>query len=118
MPRTLSAERAARASEKKRLHNRSIKTTIKTYIVNAEAAIASGDVEKAKIAVKDAIGKIDKAVKVNIIHDNTGARRKANIMKKLNKAFGVQTLTAGEKKPVKKPATRRKTAKKAAKTAE
>jgi small subunit ribosomal protein S20 len=115
LPRTISAERAARASEVKHQRNRSIKTTVKTYISIAETVIASGDNEKAKQAVKEAISKVDLAVKSGVLHSNTGARRKSVLMKKLNKAFGPQVLTAEAKKPTKKT-TRRRTVKK--KTAE
>jgi small subunit ribosomal protein S20 len=112
LPRTLSAERAARAAEVKRQRNRSVRTAIKTYISNAETAIASGDIEKAKMAVKEAISQVDLAVKGKVLHANTGARRKSNLMKKLNKAFGAQLLAGEVKKPVKKKATRRRTVKK------
>jgi small subunit ribosomal protein S20 len=111
LPRTISALRSARVAEVKHQRNRSIKTAVKTYISNAEAAIASGDNEKANQAVKEAIIKVDLAVKRGVMHDNTGARRKSVLMKKLNKAFGPQVLTAEAKKPAKKT-TRRKTVKK------
>jgi small subunit ribosomal protein S20 len=117
LPRTLSAERAARAAEVKHQRNRSTKTAVKTYIINAEAAITAGDAEKAKLAVKEAISKVDLAVKAKVMHANTGARRKSNLMKRLNKSFGTQLLTAEEKKPVKKKATRRRTVKKTVKPA-
>jgi len=111
LPRTISALRSARVAEVKHQRNRSTRTVVKTYISNAEAAIASGDNEKAKQAVKEAITKVDLAVKGGVMHDNTGARRKSLLMKKLNKAFGPQVLTAEAKKPAKKT-TRRKTEKK------
>jgi small subunit ribosomal protein S20 len=113
LPRTISAERAARVSEVRHQRNRSVKTAVKTYISNAETAITSGDNEKAKLAVKEAISKVDLAIKSGIMHANTGARRKALLMKNLNKAFGPQVLTAEAKKPAKKKTTaRRKTVKK------
>jgi small subunit ribosomal protein S20 len=113
LPRTISAERAARASEVKHQRNRSAKTTVKTYISNAETAITSGDNEKAKLAVKGAISKVDLAVKSGLMHANTGARRKSGLMKKLNKAFGAQVLPAKKaKKPAKKTTARRRTVKK------
>ena len=87
MPRTISALRSARVAEVKHQRNRSIKTAVKTYIGTAEAAIASGDNEKARQAVKEAIIQVDLAVKRGVMHDNTGARRKSVLMKKLNKAL-------------------------------
>ncbi|OGO17820.1 MAG: 30S ribosomal protein S20 [Chloroflexi bacterium RBG_16_48_7] len=111
MPRTKTAERAAREAEAKRQRNRGVRSATKTYIDKAEGVIAAGDVAKAKVAVKDAISRVDKAVKSNIIHPNTAAHRKSSLMKKLNKAFGGnQTLLAREakaKKATKKPAAKK-----------
>jgi small subunit ribosomal protein S20 len=97
VPNTKTAERAARESEYKKQRNRSTRSAVKTYIDRAADMIAAGDEEKAKQAVNEAFKHIDKAAKNNTIHENTASRRKANLMKKLNKAFGNQTLTATTK---------------------
>jgi small subunit ribosomal protein S20 len=99
VPRTKTAERAAREAEAKRQRNRSVKSSTKTYIDKAQEMIAGGDASKAKVAVKEAISKVDKAVKSNIIHPNTAGHRKSMLMRKLNKAFGgSQALPAKEAK--------------------
>jgi len=120
VPRTKTAERAAREAEAKRQRNRAVKSSTKTYIDKAEEVIAGGDAAKAKVAVKEAISRVDKAVKSKIIHPNTAAHRKSNLMKKLNKAFGAQVLPAREakvKKAVKKPAAKKAKAPAVKKTA-
>jgi small subunit ribosomal protein S20 len=104
VPRTKTAERAAREAEAKKLRNRGVKSATKTYIDKAEEAIAGGDVDKARAAVKDAISRVDKAVKSGIIHANTASHRKAKMMKKLNKAFGAQALPTRKKATPKKKA--------------
>jgi len=111
VPNTKTAERAAREADIKKQRNRSTKSAVKTYIDRAEEVIAGGDAEKAKAAVLEAFSKVDKAAKSKTLHANTVARRKSSLMKKLNKAFGNQTLTAVSK-PAKKAA--KKTAKKTA----
>ncbi len=114
MPRTKTAERAAREAEAKRQRNRGVKSSTKTYIDKAEETIAGGDAAKAKVAVKEAISKVDKAVKSKIIHPNTAGHRKSMLMRKLNKAFGgAQALPAREakaRKAAKKPAVKKEKA--------
>ena len=102
MTKTTSAERAARTAETKRKQNRSAKSATKTAVDKAREAVASKDLEKSKLAVKAAISRVDKAVKRKIMHPNTGARRKAGLMKKLNRAYAPQTLPPRAKPTAKK----------------
>ena len=86
MPNTKSAEKQMRATEKKRLRNKSVKSLAKTNIVKAEELIFSGKLEAAKDAVVTAISSLDKAAEKGIIHPNNAARRKSRLLKKLNQA--------------------------------
>ena len=92
MPRSKSAEKAARSGEKKRIRNRSMKSTTKTYMARAEKLIQSNDVEQAKAAVARTITALDKAAQKRIIHPNTVSRRKSRLMRKLNKAMPSQAV--------------------------
>jgi small subunit ribosomal protein S20 len=82
MPNNASAEKRMRQEKKRRLHNRSIKSTVKTYITKAREAIDDGD--DAEEAVRAAVSKLDKAAKKGVIHRNNAARRKSRLMKRLN----------------------------------
>ena len=84
MPRSKSAEKAARASERKRLRNKSVRSATKTKMTRAEELISSNELEPAREAVTTAISALDKAAKKGVIHPNTAARRKSRLMKKLN----------------------------------
>jgi small subunit ribosomal protein S20 len=86
LPRTKSAERAARVSEKRRVVNRSIKSATKTHITSAEKLISENKLEPAREAVKKAVSALDRAAKRKVLHPNTAARRKSRLTKKLNKA--------------------------------
>jgi small subunit ribosomal protein S20 len=99
--KSTSAERAARSSETKRQQNRSLKSAGKSKIIKAGEQIASGDREKANVALNDAIRSLDKSVKKKILHLNTASRRKSSLVKKFNKAFGKESRVA-EKKPAAK----------------
>jgi small subunit ribosomal protein S20 len=77
-----------RQEQKRRAHNRSIKSRVKTYITKARQAIAAptADVEEATEAVRDAVSELDRAAKKGVLHKNNAARRKSRLMKQLNAA--------------------------------
>ena len=84
MPRSKSAEKAARAAKRKQLRNKSVRSATKTHLIQAEKLISSNEPEPAREAVTTAISALDKAAKKGVIHPNTAARRKSRLMKKLN----------------------------------
>lgn len=86
MPKSKSSQKAARAAERKRLRNKSIRSATKTYVTRAEGLILSNELEAAETAVIAAISALDKAATKKVIHPNTAARRKSRLMKKLNQA--------------------------------
>ena len=86
MPKSKSAEKAARASERKRLRNKSVRSATKTHVTRAEKLISSNEPEPAQDAVATAISALDRAAKKGVVHPNTAARRKSRLMKKLNQA--------------------------------
>ena len=86
MPRSLSAEKAARTAERKRLRNKSLKSSTKTHFTQAEKLIAANQLEPAQKAVADTISALDRDAKKGVIHPNTAARRKSRLMKKFNQA--------------------------------
>lgn len=87
MPNSRSAAKRMRQEQKRRLHNRSIKSAVKTEITKARNAIASGvDPEVAEAAVRAAVSALDRAAKKGVIHKNNAARRKSRLMKLFNAA--------------------------------
>jgi len=76
--------KVARTAERRRLRNRLVRRSVKTYIVKAESSADAGE-ESAYQKTVLAISSIDKAVGKGIIHRNKGARLKSRLMKKLNK---------------------------------
>jgi small subunit ribosomal protein S20 len=77
-------KKAARTAERKRLRNRLLGRSVKTYIAKAKSSVDAGE-KSAYQKVMLAISGIDKAVSKGIIHRNKGARLKARLMKNLNK---------------------------------
>jgi small subunit ribosomal protein S20 len=86
LPGSKSAQKQIRATESKRLKNKSITSLCKTSITKAEKLIFSGELESAKEAVAVAITSLDKAAEKGVIHPNNAARRKSRLVKKLNEA--------------------------------
>ena len=74
MPILKNAKKALRASERKRVINRRVKTRVKTYLDKVKK---SSDVKDAPAA----FSAIDKAVKKNLMHRNKAARLKSQVAK-------------------------------------
>ncbi|GIF68683.1 30S ribosomal protein S20 [Asanoa ishikariensis] len=75
-----------RQNEKRRLRNKSVKSSLKTAIRKFHEATAAGDTEKAAVLMRDATRKLDKAVSKGVIHKNQAANRKSAIAKKATPA--------------------------------
>ncbi|HLL79674.1 MAG TPA: 30S ribosomal protein S20 [Ktedonobacteraceae bacterium] len=84
MPNNAAARKRMRQEAKRRLHNRSIKSLVKTQVTKARVALSSG--QNAEEAVRLAASELDRAAKKGVIHRNNAARRKSRLMKQLNKA--------------------------------
>jgi len=82
MPNNAAAKKRMRQEQKRRLHNRSIKSLVKTQVTKARVAIATD--EDAEAAVRAAVSELDRAAKKGVIHHNNAARRKSRLMKQLN----------------------------------
>ena len=71
-------------NEKRRQANASFKSSLKTAIKNVEAAVASGEKEKAIETLSLAYKKLDKATAKGIHHKNYANRQKARLSNKVN----------------------------------
>ena len=72
-----------KTNEKARLRNKAVKSSLKTAIRKARVAAASGDVEKATVANREAAQKLDKAVSKGVIHKNQAANKKSALAHKV-----------------------------------
>jgi small subunit ribosomal protein S20 len=86
MPNNAAAEKRMRQEQKRRAHNRSVKSIVKTQVTKARQAITTTKVsaEDAEAAVRAAVSELDRAAKKGVIHKNNAARRKSRLMKQLN----------------------------------
>lgn len=84
MPNTESAKRAMRKAERRRVRNKSQRSTLKTLVkkVRTTAATSEGESKEALAVV---IKKLDQAAAKHLIHKNKAARTKSRLMKLVNK---------------------------------
>ena len=84
MPNIKSAIKRVSVIEKKTLQNNMVKSAYKTAVKTFEAAVAEGNKEKAEVAFKEAVKKVDQACTKGVLKANTASRKKSNLAKKLN----------------------------------
>lgn len=84
MSTSKQSNKVARTAERKRLRNRLVRRSLKTYVGKAKSSADAGE-ESAYQKTMIAISSIDKAVSKGIIHRNKGARLKSRLIGKLNK---------------------------------
>ena len=87
MPKGKTDTKRFEKQEKRRIRNRAVRSTVKTYVSRARDTIAGGGQEEPMLeSVKRAIQALDRAAKKGILHRNNAARRKSRLMKRLNAA--------------------------------
>lgn len=80
-----SALKRHRQSLKRNLRNRVTKTRIKNAVKAVRSAVEAKDVEKAQLAVVDAVKVLDKAATKKVIHWRQAARRISRLQQAVNK---------------------------------
>ncbi|WP_299595496.1 30S ribosomal protein S20 [uncultured Microbulbifer sp.] len=85
MANSPQAKKRARQNEKRRNHNASLRSMVRTYIKKVVAAIDAGDAEKAKTAYAEAVPVIDRMADKGIIHKNKAARHKSRLNAQVKK---------------------------------
>jgi small subunit ribosomal protein S20 len=73
------ARKRARQGEKRRTHNASLRSLVRTVIKKVDAAVSTGDAEAAKAAYASAVPVIDRMADKGIIHKNKAARHKSRL---------------------------------------
>ncbi|MGK0468006.1 30S ribosomal protein S20 [Clostridium sp.] len=79
-----SAKKRIKVTAFKTAKNTMIKSALKTTVKKFETAIASGNVEEAKVTYASVVKALDMSVTKGILHINKAARRKSRLAAKLN----------------------------------
>ena len=85
MPNIKSAKKRVLVSKENYEHNKAYRSALRTAVKKADAAIDAKSDDMAAV-VTAAVKKIDQAANRNLIHKNCAARKKSNLVSKLNKA--------------------------------
>ncbi len=68
-----------RQNEKRRLRNKSVKSSLKTAVRKFRETVEAGDAEQASALMREASRQLDKAASKGVIHKNQAANRKSAI---------------------------------------
>ncbi|MDT8399004.1 MAG: 30S ribosomal protein S20 [Pseudomonadales bacterium] len=79
MANTPQARKRAKQTEKRRRHNASFRSMVRTYLKKVIAAIESANYEQASTAYNEAVPVIDRMADKGIIHKNKAARHKSRL---------------------------------------
>ena len=79
MANSVQAKKRARQNEKRRQHNASLRSMVRTYIKKVDAAIASGDHATAQEAYNGSVPVLDRRADKGILHKNKAARHKSRL---------------------------------------
>ena len=79
MANSAQARKRARQAEKRRRHNASRRSMVRTYIKKVQAAIDAEDAEAANAALASAVPIIDRMAARGILHKNKAARHKSRL---------------------------------------
>jgi small subunit ribosomal protein S20 len=88
MPTSSSAKKRLRQNIKHRLHNRTIKSALRTQIKKLREAMKEGNITVAEEQMIATTKKIDKSRTKGVLHKNTASRMKSHLAKSLNKLKG------------------------------
>ncbi|MEI7948716.1 MAG: 30S ribosomal protein S20 [Gammaproteobacteria bacterium] len=79
MANTVQAQKRAKQAEKRRQHNASFRSMVRTYLKKVIAAIETKDHAAATAAYVEAVPVIDRMADKGIIHKNKAARHKSRL---------------------------------------
>lgn len=84
--RTKSALKANRQNVKRREHNRTMRSKLRSALKSIRASLDAKDVTGAKTALSKTVSLVDKMATKGIIHANTAGRYKSRLATRLQKA--------------------------------
>ncbi len=79
MANIASARKAARQSEKRRVHNASQRSELRSAIKRVRKAIEAGDKAAARVVLRDSTKVLDSIADKRIIHKNKASRHKSRL---------------------------------------
>ncbi|HWE94782.1 MAG TPA: 30S ribosomal protein S20 [Tepidisphaeraceae bacterium] len=84
MAHSLSAKKRIRQNLKSRARNRARKELVKIQLKSFNAAVTTGDLNKAETELRAVASRLDKVAAKGTLHKNTAARKRSRLAKRLN----------------------------------
>jgi len=113
MPIIKSAKKRVRTAQKGSIRNSRTRRNLKDSIKIFDAVLAKGKTKEVNTALQNAYSAIDTAVKKNVIHKNSAAKKKSKLASSM-KSKKIKLTAKTKKVPAKKPVTKKAPAKKSA----
>ena len=88
MANSPQARKRAKQNDKRRAHNASLRSLVRTKMKRVLAGIGSGDLEVSRAAYAEAVPVIDKMANKGIISKNKAARHKSRLNAKVKALAG------------------------------
>ena len=85
LPNKLAAAKYHRASQRRRLRNKSVRSRTRNAVREAKYAIAAGELSESESLVQEALVALDRAVQGGVVHVNSAARRKSRLLRQLQR---------------------------------
>jgi small subunit ribosomal protein S20 len=85
-PKKDQAVKRIRQADKRRQRRKSLRNEIKTITKRVEEFIESKEFDQARVLLKKAFSKLDKAKKSRVYHPNSADRRKSKLAREINAA--------------------------------
>jgi small subunit ribosomal protein S20 len=86
MPTSRSAKKRLRQQERRRVRNRAIRSSLRTYVKRVRTALEENDAARAETEFRVTAKKLDQASAKGIIHKNTASRYKSRLQQAIRKA--------------------------------
>ncbi|MEZ5975070.1 MAG: 30S ribosomal protein S20 [Planctomycetota bacterium] len=82
MPNTKQAKKRMVTDERRRIANKTMRTSMRSAV---RKVLQAENAEEARAALPEAMKRVDKCAKKNIVHDNTAARMKSRMARAITK---------------------------------
>jgi small subunit ribosomal protein S20 len=81
MPNNKQAKKRMRQDDERRISNKTVRSSMRTAV---KRVLEAETPDAAKTALPEAMKRVDKAAKINVIHDNAAARVKSRMARAAN----------------------------------
>lgn len=88
MANIASARKRARQAEKRRTHNRALRSRMRNAVKRLRSVIAGGDAAQAAELLPDTLSVIDATARKGVVHRNAAARTKSRLMRAVRRLAG------------------------------